>query len=141
MSQRDVVRQRSARWKRVALIACAAAGLLGSAAQAAKVTELQSKPLDGIAGKEGTMILVEYAPGDVDPIHRHQASVFLYVLEGTIIMQVKGGPLVTLHPGQTYFEGRSDIHIVGRNASRTKPAKFIAVMIKDKGAPLLMPVK
>jgi quercetin dioxygenase-like cupin family protein len=116
-------------------------GLIGSAAQAAKVTELQSKSLDGIPGKEGTMILVEYGPGDVDPVHRHNASVFLYVLEGTIVMQVKGGELVTLRPGQTYFEGRNDVHVVGRNASRTEPAKFIAVLVKDKGAPILMPAK
>ncbi len=87
------------------------------------------------------MILVEYAPGDVDPVHRHDASVFLYVLEGTIIMQVKGGKLTTLHPGQTFFEGRDDVHIVGRNASRTKPAKFVAVLVKNTGAPIIMPVK
>jgi quercetin dioxygenase-like cupin family protein len=116
-------------------------GLIGSAAQAAKVTELQTRPLASVPGKVGTMILVEYAPGDVDPIHRHDASVFLYVLEGTIVMQVKGGKLVTLRPGQTYFEGRNDVHIVGRNASRTRTAKFVAVLIKDKGAPIVMPVK
>jgi quercetin dioxygenase-like cupin family protein len=116
-------------------------GLIGSAAQAAKVTELQTLPLASVPGKVGTMILVEYAPGDVDPIHRHDASVFLYVLEGTIVMQVKGGKLVTLRPGQTYFEGRNDVHIVGRNASRTRTAKFVAVLIKDKGTPIVMPVR
>jgi quercetin dioxygenase-like cupin family protein len=127
-------------WTRLVLVA-GMIGLIGSTAQAAKVTELQTRPLAGVPGKVGTMILVEYAPGDVDPIHRHDASVFLYVLEGTIIMQVKGGKLVTLRPGQTYFEGRNDVHIVGRNASRTKTAKFVAVLVKDKGAPIVMPVR
>jgi quercetin dioxygenase-like cupin family protein len=127
-------------WTRLVLMA-GMVGLIGSAAQAAKVTELQTHPLAGVPGKEGTMILVEYAPGDVDPIHRHDASVFLYVLEGTIIMQVKGGKLVTLRQGQTYFEGQDDVHIVGRNASRTKTAKFVAVLVKNKGAPIVMPVK
>jgi quercetin dioxygenase-like cupin family protein len=132
--------RRSPLWTRLALVA-GMIGLVGSAAQAAKVTELQTRPLAGLPGKEGTMILVEYAPDDVDPLHRHDASVFLYVLEGTIIMQVEGGKLVTLHPGQTYFEGRDDVHIVGRNASRTKTAKFVAVLIKNEGAPIVMPVK
>jgi quercetin dioxygenase-like cupin family protein len=127
-------------WTRL-ILTVGVAGLIGSGVQAAKVTELQSRPLVGVPGKEGTMILVEYAPGDVDPIHRHDASVFLYVLEGTIIMQVRGGKRVTLHPGQTYFEGRNDVHIVGRNASRSKTAKFVAVLVKDRGAPIVMPVK
>jgi quercetin dioxygenase-like cupin family protein len=118
-----------------------AAALAGPAANAAQVTELQSRPLDGIPGKEGTMILVEYAPGDVDPIHRHDASAFLYVLEGTVVMQLKGGKPVTLTKGQTFFEGPNDIHIVGRNASRTKPARFIVVLVKNQGAPILTPVR
>jgi quercetin dioxygenase-like cupin family protein len=87
------------------------------------------------------MINVEYPPGASDPIHRHNAHAFLYVLEGTIVMQVKGGEPVTLTPGQTFYEGPSDIHIVGRNASNTKPAKFIVFLVKDKGAPVLIPVK
>jgi quercetin dioxygenase-like cupin family protein len=136
----DHLRQRGIIAAKLLLIA-GVAGLFASSAPAAKVTELQTRALDGIPGKEGTMIMVDYAPGDVDPIHRHKASVFLYVLEGSIIMQVKGGQRVTLHPGQTYFEGRTDIHLVGRNASRTKPARFIAVLVKDVGAPILMPVK
>ena len=140
MWQREVPHGRSRFWATLALTTCAI-GSICSAAQAAKVTELQSRPIAGVPGKEGTMILVEYAPGDVDPIHRHDASVFLYVLEGVIEMQVKGGELVTLHPGQTYFEGPDDVHIVGRNASRTEPAKFIAVLVKNQGAPILMPVK
>jgi quercetin dioxygenase-like cupin family protein len=140
MWRRKVPHRRSRFWATLALITCVI-GSISSAARAAKVTELQSRPIAGMPGKEGTMILVEYAPGDVDPIHRHEASVFLYVLEGVIEMQVKGGELVTLHPGQTYFEGQDDVHIVGRNASRTKPAKFIAVLVKNQGAPILMPVK
>jgi len=140
MLRADPCGRRLPLWTRLTLMV-GVAGLIGSSAQAAKVTELQSRPLAGVPGKEGTMILVEYAPGDVDPIHRHDASVFLYVLEGTIIMQVKGGKRVTLHPGQTYFEGRNDVHIVGQNASRTKTAKFVAVLVKDKGAPIVMPVK
>ena len=105
----------------------------------AKVTELLSKDLTEFSGKEGLMITVEYPPGSVDPIHRHNAHGFIYVLEGTIVMQVKGGKEVTLTPGQTFYEGPNDVHIVGRNASQTKPAKFVAFFVKDKGAPVLVP--
>ena len=87
------------------------------------------------------MLIVEYPPGAVDPIHRHNAHAFVYVLEGTIVMQVKGGESVTLNPGQTFYEGPNDVHIVGRNASKTKPAKFVVFLVKDKGAPVLVPVK
>jgi len=105
------------------------------------VTPLISKDLTDFPGKEGLMITVEYPPGATDPIHRHNAHAFLYVLEGTIVMQVKGGEPVTLTPGQTFYEGPSAVHIVGRNASNTKPAKFIVFLVKDKGAPVLIPVK
>ena len=117
--------------------------LAGSAlaGQEAKVTPLVSKDLAGAAGKEITMITVEYMPGGVDPIHTHNAQALLYVLEGEIVMQVKGGPQVTLKPGQTFYEGPEDVHIVGRNASKTKPAKFVVFFVKDKGAPILTPVK
>jgi len=87
------------------------------------------------------MLTVEKAPGGSDPIHRHNAQGFIYVLEGSIVMQVEGGQEVTLTPGQTFYEGRDDIHVVGRNASSTKPVKFLVVLIKDKGAPVLVPVK
>jgi len=110
-------------------------------AQEAKVTPLMSKDLPDFPGKEGLMITVEYPPGSSDPIHRHNADAFVYVLEGSIIMQVKGGEPVTLTPGQTFYEGPNDIHIVGRNASNTKPAKFIVFLVKDKNAPVLIPVK
>lgn len=110
-------------------------------AQEAKVTPLLSKDLTEIPGKEGLMIVVEYPPGSSDPIHRHNANAFVYVLEGSIVMQVKGGKQVTLTAGQTFYEGPDDIHVVGRNASSTMPAKFVVFMVKDKGAPVLMPVK
>lgn len=112
-----------------------------SASQApqASVTSLVSKDLREFPGKEGLMITVEYPPGAVDPIHRHNAHAFVYVLEGSIIMQVKGGKEVTLTPGQTYYEGPDDVHVVGKNASSTKPAKFVVFFVKDKGAPVLVP--
>jgi len=110
-------------------------------AQQAKVTQLMSKELTSLPGKEGVMITVEYPPGSTDPIHRHNAYAFVYVLEGSIVMQVRGGKEVTLKPGQTFYEGPHDVHVVGRNASKTKPAKFIAFFVKDKGAPILVPTK
>jgi len=110
-------------------------------AQEAKVTPLMSKDLKDFPGKEGLMIAVEYPPGATDPIHRHNAHAFVYVLEGSIVMQLKGGKEVTLTPGQTFYEGPDDVHIVGRSADKTKPAKFVVFLIKDKGAPVLVPVK
>ena len=110
-------------------------------AQDAQVTPLMSKDLADLPGKEGLMITVVYPPGASDPIHRHNAHAFVYVLEGSVVMQVKGGKEVTLTPGQTFYEGPNDIHAVGRNASTTKPAKFIVVLLKDKGVPVLLPVK
>ena len=110
-------------------------------AQEAKVTSLMSKDLKDFPGKEGLLITVEYPPGATDPVHRHNAHAFLYVLEGSIVMQLKGGKEVTLTPGQTFYEGPDDVHIVGRSADKTKPAKFVVFLIKDKGAPVLVPVK
>ena len=110
-------------------------------AQEAKVTSLMSKDLPEFPGKEALMITVDYPPGSSDPIHRHNAEAFVYVLEGSIVMQVKGGKEVTLTPGQTFYEGPDDIHVVGRNASSTKPAKFVVFMIKDKGAPVFVPAE
>ncbi len=106
----------------------------------ATVTQLMSKDLPEFPGKEVLMITVEYPPGSIDPIHRHNAHAFVYVLEGSIVMQVKGGKEVTLTPGQTFYEGPDDVHLVGRNASSSKPAKFVVFFIKDKGAPVLVPV-
>ena len=122
----------------VVVLLCLMTGAL--TAQEAKVTSLMSKDLTENPGKEVSMITVEYAPGGVDPIHRHNAQAFVYVLEGSIVMQLKGGKEVTLTPGQTFYEGPDDVHIVGRNVSSTKPAKFLVVLIKNKGAPVLVPV-
>jgi quercetin dioxygenase-like cupin family protein len=110
-------------------------------AQEPKVTTLMSKNLINIPGKEALMITVEYPPGGSDPIHRHNAAAFVYVLEGSVVMQVKGGKQVTLGPGETFYEGPDDIHIVGRNASNTKPAKFLVFLIKDPGTPVFVPVQ
>ena len=108
-------------------------------AQDAQVTPLMSKDLAESPGKEGVMITVVYPPGASDPIHRHNAHAFVYLLEGSVVMQVKGGKEITLTPGQTFYEGPNDIHTVGRNASSTKPAKFIVFLVKDKGVPVLVP--
>ncbi|HEY4086903.1 MAG TPA: cupin domain-containing protein [Bryobacteraceae bacterium] len=110
-------------------------------AQEAQVTPVMSKDLADLPGKEGLMITVVYPPGSSDPIHRHNADAFIYVLEGSIVMQVNGGKEVTLTPGQSFYEGPNDIHTVGRNASTTKPAKFLVVLVKNKDAPVLIPVK
>ena len=120
----------------LALVCLMSSALL---AQEAKVTELMSKDLTNLPGKESLMITVEYPPGSVDPIHRHNAHGFIYVLEGSIVMQVRGGKEVTVTPGQTFYEGPDDVHVVGRNASQTKPAKFVVFFVKDKGAPILVP--
>jgi quercetin dioxygenase-like cupin family protein len=121
----------------------AVACLMSSAvvAQEAKVTQLMLKDLKECPGKEGLMVIVEYPPGSKDPIHRHNAHGFIYVLEGSIVMQVRGGKEVTLTPGQTFYEGPDDVHVVGRNASKTKPAKFVVFFVKDKGAPVLVPAQ
>jgi quercetin dioxygenase-like cupin family protein len=107
----------------------------------AKVTPLFSKDLKEFPGKEGSMITVEYPPGSVDPVHRHNAHAFVYVLEGSIVMQLKGEKEVTLKPGDTFYEGPDDVHTVGRNASKTEPAKFVVFLVKNKGAPVLVPEK
>src|SRR4030081_1025538 len=110
-------------------------------AQEAEVKSLMSKDLLEFPGKEGLLITVVYPPGASDPIHRHNAHAFLYVLEGSVVMQVKGGKEITLTPGQSFYEGPNDIHAVGRNASSTKPARFLVFLVKDKSAPVLIPVK
>ena len=112
-----------------------------SARPEAVVTPLVTKDLPEFKGKEGVMILVEYPPGASDPIHRHNAHAFVYVLEGSIVMQLRNAAQVTLSSGQTYYEGPNDVHIVGRNASNTQPARFVVFLVKNKGAPILDPVK
>jgi quercetin dioxygenase-like cupin family protein len=133
------------RWKTAAtaafVVTSALLGEVRAGAPLAIVTPLMTKPLPDYPGKEGLMILVEYPPGAVDPVHRHHAHAFLYVLEGTIVMGVKGGKEVTLGPGQTFYEAPDDLHTVGRNASQTRRAKFIVLLLKDQGAPVLVPEK
>src|SRR4051794_20487074 len=109
-------------------------------AQKAEVTPLLSKDLNGSPGKEGLMIVVDYGPGGSDPGHRHNAYAFIYVLEGSVVMQVKGGNPMTLTAGQTFFEGPDDVHTVSRNASSTQPAKLLVFLVKKKGAPVLVPI-
>ena len=123
----------------VAVLLCAVGGRL--VAQEAKVTPLMTKELPDVPGKEGLMLLVEYPPGSSDAVHRHNADAFVYVLEGSIVMQVKGGKQVTLTPGQTFYEGPDDVHVVGRSASTTKPAKFVVLLVKNKGAPVVVPAQ
>jgi quercetin dioxygenase-like cupin family protein len=110
-------------------------------AQEARVTQLLSKDLTDLPNKEGLIITVEYPPGGSDPMHRHNAHVFVYVLEGSVVMQVKGGKEITLTPGQSFYEGPADVHVVSRNASNVKPAKFVVFFVKDKGAPVLVPAR
>jgi quercetin dioxygenase-like cupin family protein len=124
---------------KVLIALCLAAA--AAAAQEAKVTPLMTQELAGIAGKEGTMVAVEYAPGGSDAEHRHNAYAFVYVLEGAVVMQVKGGEEVRLGPGQTFYESPEDVHTVSRNASTTKPAKFLVFFVKQKGAPITVPAK
>jgi quercetin dioxygenase-like cupin family protein len=110
-------------------------------AEEPKVTPLMGKDLAGLAGKEGVMLTVEYAPGASSGKHRHNAHTFVYVLEGAIVMQVAGGEAVTLGPGQTFYESPNDIHMVSKNASDSQPAKFLVLFVKDKGAPPVVPVQ
>ncbi|MGZ5804715.1 MAG: cupin domain-containing protein, partial [Xanthobacteraceae bacterium] len=111
------------------------------AAESAVVTPLMLKELADIPGKEMLMITVDYPPGAVDPVHRHDAHAFVYVLQGSIVMQVRGGKEVTLVPGQTFYEGPNDVHTVGRNASATEPAKFVVVLLKKKGVDVVLPAE
>ena len=106
----------------------------------AKVTPIMTRDLEGIAGKEMLVLMVEYAPGGVSQPHRHNASVFVYVLEGSVTMQVQGSAPVTLKSGETFFEAPGDVHVTSANASSSVPAKFLVYMVKDKGAPPSTPL-
>jgi quercetin dioxygenase-like cupin family protein len=112
-----------------------------SVVQSSKATPLITKELAGLAGKEVVMLTVEYPPGASSSKHRHNAHTFVYVLEGSIVMQVEGGQETTLGPGQTFYESPDDVHSVSKNASDSKPAKFLVFFVKDKGAPASVPVK
>ena len=123
-----------------ATLLLAAASLATTAsAQETKVTPLLTSDIKGVPGKEAALLLVEFEPGASDPVHRHNALAYVYVLEGTIIMQVRGGKEETLGPGETFVERPDDVHLIGRNASTTQPAKFLAYFVKDSGAPPVLP--
>lgn len=113
----------------------------GGRAYAGEVSVLLTQALTDLPGKEGLMLTVSYPPGGTTPVHRHNAHVFVYVLEGAVEMQVKDGPPVTLRAGQTFYEAPADIHLLSRNASTTLPAKFVVFMVKSDGAPAVVPVK
>jgi len=127
--------------RKILLLLLASLVVDSAVAEEAKVTPLLSKELKESPGKEGLMLVVEYPPGNSDPIHRHNAHGFIYVLEGSVVMQVKGGKQVTLTAGQTFYEGPDDVHVVGRNASRTRPAKLLVFLVKDQGAPVFVPAQ
>jgi quercetin dioxygenase-like cupin family protein len=99
-----------------------------------------TRDLEGLAGKEMLVLVVEYPPGGVSPPHRHDASVFVYVLEGAVTMQVSGAAPVTLHAGGTFYEAPGDVHVTSANASSSVPAKFLVYMVKGKGVPPSIPV-
>jgi quercetin dioxygenase-like cupin family protein len=128
--------------KALVLIVCLFVGIAIAAENAppAKVTPVMTRDLEGIAGKEMLVLVVEYPPGGVSQPHRHNASVFVYVLEGTVTMQVQGSAPVTLKPGETFYEAPGDVHVTSANASSSAPAKFLVYMVKDKGAPASAPV-
>lgn len=125
----------------IAIVCCAFAAPLAPAAPPPDVQQVMLKQLADLPGKEGLMLTVTYPPGGADEIHRHDAHAFVYVLEGSIVMQLKGAEAVTLKVGQTFYEGPKDIHLVGRNASDTKPAKFVVLLVKNQNAPALIPVQ
>ena len=131
-------------WSRIVLSGLALLSLGATSAYAdapAKVTPLLTKDLAGVAGKEIIMSTVEYLPGGRSVAHRHDANVIVYVLEGSLTMQVDGHEPVTLKPGDTFYESPDDIHRVSANASKTEPAKFLVFMVKDKGKPTTRPVE
>ena len=122
------------------LVLLLSAPLASAATPEVGVQSLTTRALPDYAGKEVQMITVEYPPGGFDPVHRHDAHAFVYVLEGSIVMGVKGGKEVTLKAGETFYEGPEDLHTVGRNASKTSPAKFVVFLLKKQGAPVFTPV-
>lgn len=128
---------------RIILFICCLMGLVSSSvlARQSDVNLLLSKDLADLPGKEGVMLTVTFPPGGTDSVHRHNAHTFVYVLEGSIVMQVEGGEEVVLNPGQTFYESPDDVHTVGRNASKTAPAKFLVFFVKNKGDPAVIPVK
>jgi quercetin dioxygenase-like cupin family protein len=132
------------RMKSLIMVVALSLGAFGSAsapaAPQADVQQVVSKELGDLPGKEGLVLRVTYPPGSADEAHRHDAHGFVYVEEGSVVMQVRGGQPVTLQAGQVFYEGPDDVHVVGRNASTTKPAKLVVFLVKNKGAPVLTPV-
>ena len=124
-----------------AIAVCALAGQFAPAAPPAEVKELMSKPLPDFPGKEGLVLRVTYPPGGADEIHRHDAYAFVYVLEGSVVMQVRGAQPLTLKAGETFYEGPNDVHLVSRNASDSEPARFVVFLLKKQGAPVLLPAR
>ena len=125
----------------IGITACVLAAQFAPAAPTPDVKEIMSKPFTDIPGKEGLVLTVTYPPGGADEIHRHDAHAFVYVLEGSVVMQLRGAESVTLNPGEGFYEGPNDVHIVGRNVSNTKPAKFVVFLVKKQGVPALLPAK
>jgi quercetin dioxygenase-like cupin family protein len=125
----------------IAIAACALAAEFALALPTAEVKEIMSKPLTGIPGKEGLVLMVTYPPGSADEIHRHDAHAFVYVLEGSIVMQLRGAEPVTVNAGEGFYEGPNDVHIVGRSASDCKPATFVVFLVKNQGVPAVLPAK
>jgi quercetin dioxygenase-like cupin family protein len=125
----------------IAIAACALAAQFAPAAPPADVKQIMSKPLPDIPGKEGLVLMVTYPPGGADEIHRHNAHAFVYVLEGSIVMQLQGAAPVTVNAGEGFYEGPNDVHIVGRSASDSKPAKFVVFLVKNQGVPAVLPAK
>jgi quercetin dioxygenase-like cupin family protein len=125
----------------IAFAACAVAVQFAPAAPAPDVKEIMSKPFADIPGKEGLVLTVSYPPGGADEIHRHDAHAFVYVLEGSVVMQLRGAESVTLKAGEESYEGPDNVHIVGRNASDSQPAKFVVFLVKKQGVPAFIPVK
>jgi quercetin dioxygenase-like cupin family protein len=125
----------------IAIVACGVAAQFAPAAPPPDVKEIMSKPFPDIPDKEGLMLTVSYPPGGADEIHRHNAHAFVYVLEGSVVMQLRDAQPVTLKAGETFYEGPNDVHIVGRNASDSKPAKFVVFLVKKQGVPTFIPTK
>lgn len=127
--------------KRFILLLTILGSLNALAASETEIKPLLTKEFADIAGKEGVLLSVTYAPGAKGSVHRHNAHAFIYVLEGSVTMQLKGKEQVTLKAGDTFYEDPNDIHVVGKNASATEPAKFLVFFVKNKNADLVVPVK
>jgi peroxiredoxin/quercetin dioxygenase-like cupin family protein len=101
-----------------------------------KSTVLLTDPLPQLDDKEVVMLTVDVPPGGSSPPHRHNGYVYVYVLEGAMVMKTREGPETTVTAGQHFVERPQDLHMISRNPSATAPARFLVVMIKDAGAPI-----